>query len=533
MIKNPAKAPPLWLFTIYFSLYILISPNIIGGKVHLIYPTKTEVLQYAKQYSHIPICKKIQIDTVTPIQLFHALEKDEYSFLLESVEGDQKFSRYSFMGSHPYQTLTGKDSMLTVTSVDKIKVFPADDPLPFLNKLLDESTSPQYDGYPPFLGGAVGYFSYELIQAFEPNALLTNPAGKTKAYDTHLAFYDRLIVFDHQEQVLYLVMHVVTHNGEVTDYEKVVDALDKWKDQLQQSQPKIDPLPTLVREEVDFSNVTSNFTRETFCKAVEKAKDYIRAGDIFQVVPSQKYTVEGTPDPMMVYRILRYLNPSPYMYYLQLGEEKIVGTSPEILVRVQNRIIEVRPIAGSRPRSQDAIRDEELAKELLADPKENAEHVMLVDLGRNDVGRVSTYGSVQVTAYKHIERYSHVMHIVSQVTGELSPQKTPLDAFRACFPAGTVSGSPKIRAMEIIAELEPEARGIYAGAVGYFDFAGNIDTCIAIRTIYFRDNKAYVQAGAGVVYDSNPDKEYEETQHKASAMLLAIQLAKAAKIYAS
>ncbi|MCH5585447.1 anthranilate synthase component I [Shimazuella sp. AN120528] len=495
----------------------------------MIYPTKIEVEALAKQYSHIPICKKIQIDTVTPIQLFHALDKDEYSFLLESVEGSQKFSRYSFMGSKPYCILTGKEGMLTVTIADKIKVFPADDPLPFLQNLMDESTSPKYDGFPPFLGGAVGYFSYELIQAFEPNSLLVNSSGKSKAYDTHLAFYDRLIVFDHLEQVLYLVMHVKAKNGEVMDYDKVVDQLEKWKDRLQTIHPLIEPLPNLVREEVDFSHITSNFTQDTFCRAVENAKEYIRAGDIFQVVPSQKYTVECTPDPMMVYRILRYLNPSPYMYYLQMGEEQIVGTSPEILVRVQDRLVETRPIAGSRPRSQDAVEDEELAKELLADPKENAEHLMLVDLGRNDVGRVSTYGTVQVTAFKHVERYSHIMHMVSQVTGELSKEHTPLDAFRACFPAGTVSGSPKIRAMEIIAELEPEARGIYAGAVGYFDFAGNVDTCIAIRTIYFRDNKAFVQAGAGIVYDSDPIKEYEETRHKASAMLLAIQLAKSAQ----
>jgi anthranilate synthase component I len=495
----------------------------------LIYPTRTDVDVLAKEWSHIPVCKKIQIDTVTPIQLFHALDKDEYSFLLESVEGNQKFSRYSFMGSQPYRILTGKEGMLTITSADQIKVYPAEDPLPYLRDLMDKSTSPQYDGFPPFLGGAVGYFSYELIQAFEPNALLVNSAGKTNAYDTHLAFYDRLIVFDHQEQVLYLVMHVKVKNGKVTNYEKIVDQLEKWKDRLQKTHPLIEPLPNLVHEEVDFSHITSNFTRDAYCNAVEKAKDYIRAGDIFQVVPSQKYTVKGTPDPMMVYRILRYLNPSPYMYYLHMGEEHIVGTSPEILVRVQNRLVETRPIAGSRPRSQNAAEDERLENELLADPKENAEHVMLVDLGRNDVGRVSAYGSVQVTAFRHVERYSHVMHMVSQVTGELSKEKTSLDAFRACFPAGTVSGSPKIRAMEIIAELEPEARGIYAGAVGYFDFAGNVDTCIAIRTIYFRDNKAYVQAGAGVVYDSDPNKEYEETRHKASAMLLAIQLAKAAQ----
>lgn len=492
----------------------------------MIYPTKKDVDILAKQYSHIPICKKIQIDTVTPIQLFHALDKDEYSFLLESVEGNQKFSRYSFMGSRPYRILTAKEGMVTITSADTIHVFPADDPLPFLQDFMEESTSPKYDGFPPFLGGAVGYFSYELIQAFEPNALLVNSAGRTKAYDTHLAFYDRLVVFDHQEQVLYLVMHVEAKNGVVSDYEAVVDQLEKWKDRLQKTHPIIEPLPSLVREEVDFSNVTSNFTREDFCKAVEKAKDYICAGDIFQVVPSQKYTVEGTPDPMMVYRILRFLNPSPYMYYLQMGEEQIVGTSPEILVRVQDRLVETRPIAGSRPRSQNEKQDEALAEDLLADPKENAEHVMLVDLGRNDVGRVSAYGSVRVTAFKQVERYSHVMHLVSQVTGQLSEEHTPIDAFRACFPAGTVSGSPKIRAMEIIAELEPEARGIYAGAVGYFDFAGNMDTCIAIRTIYFRDNKAYVQAGAGIVYDSDPNKEYEETRHKASAMLLALQLAK-------
>ncbi len=491
----------------------------------MIYPSKTEAYSFAKQYQQIPICKKIQVDTMTPIQLFHALDRDNYSFLLESVVGDRKFSRYSFMGTRPYQVLTAKDNMVSLTSKDRIKVFPTNDPLPFLTNLLAKTTAPKYEGFPPFLGGAVGYFGYELVQGFEPNATVVKKTAGTGAFDVHLAFYDRLIIFDHHEQVLYLVMHLQVGEDTAIDYEQVVAALESWLAELQQASPKISALPPLAREEVDFSKITSNFSKESFCQAVETAKEYIRAGDIFQVVPSQRFTFPDAPDPMMVYRILRYLNPSPYMYFLQLDNEKVVGTSPEILVRVQDGEVETRPIAGSRPRGENDVLDKQLAEELIHDPKENAEHVMLVDLGRNDVGRIATYGTVQVTAYKKIERYSHVMHLVSQVTGQLSTKKKPLDAFQACFPAGTVSGAPKIRAMEIIAELEPERRGIYAGAVGYLDFTGNIDTCITIRTIYFQDDTAWVQAGAGVVFDSVPELEYEETRHKAKGMLLALQLA--------
>ncbi|MBA4496047.1 anthranilate synthase component I [Paenactinomyces guangxiensis] len=495
----------------------------------MIYPCFEEVRTFAHTFSTIPICKSVHADTETPIGLYHRLADDPYSFLLESVEGGEKWSRYSFMGSKPFQVITGKDGSYTLTDQQGSRPVTAADPAVLLKDHLNAFHSPSYDEYPPFLGGAVGYFSYEAVRYFEPNSPVTQAGRGTGAYDVHLMFYDRLLIFDHLKQKIILVAHLfVPENYDDRQlrelYMKALSDLEEWERELYTRPVSIPQLPSLDREVV-FDCAYSNLTRHEYMELVERAKEYIRAGDIFQVVPSQRWEYRNAPAPMNVYRILRVLNPSPYMYYLRMGEETIVGTSPELLVRVDGKRVDTRPIAGSRPRGKNAQEDEEMVRDLYRDEKEKAEHIMLVDLGRNDVGRVARYGTVEVTQQMKIEKYSHIMHLVSNVTGELVDSYHALDAFRACFPAGTVSGAPKIRAMEIIAELEPEPRGIYAGAIGYFSFTGQLDTCIAIRTIYFRGNCAYVQAGGGVVADSVPDNEYIESVNKAKGMLKALQLA--------
>ncbi len=496
----------------------------------MIYPCLHDVQRLARSYSMIPICKSVLVDTETPVGLYHRLSDSKYSFLLESVEGGEKWSRYSFMGSNPFQVITGKDGKYTVVNRLGSQTVTAADPASFLQSCLRSFHSPVYESYPPFLGGAVGYISYEAVRYFEPRCAVAQSGEGTGAYDVHLMFYDRLLIFDHLKQKIILVSHLsVPENADEKKVRKLyleaVSELEKWEKDLLGTYYSLPPLPAIEEKEVDFQRVRSNMTKEEYLKRVEQAKEYIRAGDIFQVVPSQRWTWEDAPSPMNVYRILRVLNPSPYMYYLQMGEETIVGSSPELLVRVDGKRIDTRPIAGSRPRGKNAQEDEQFIRDLYEDEKEIAEHIMLVDLGRNDVGRVARYGTVQVTQRMKVEKYSHVMHLVSNVSGELDEGYRGLDAFRACFPAGTVSGAPKIRAMEIIAELEPEPRGIYAGAIGYFSFTGKVDTCIAIRTVYFRNGCAYVQSGGGVVADSVPEKEYMESVSKAKGMIRALQLA--------
>ncbi|RAL22726.1 anthranilate synthase component I [Thermoflavimicrobium daqui] len=478
----------------------------------------------------IPICKTIIDDMETPISLYHRLPESDYSFLLESVEGEQKIARYSFMGCRPFRTLTGKDGNYTIQ--DRYQGqhdIQATDPLPLLEEWMTECKTPKYPAYPPFLGGAVGYLSYDLVRYFEP-VLDTPPKGKgTGAYDVHLMFYDRLLVYDHFKRQIILVQNILVRNKSLSElqvlYKETISQLDSWYRDLKRMPTDIPKSIPLTEPAIPWEKVTSNVSKETYMDMVEKAKEYIRAGDIFQVVPSQRWTWNDHPSPMHVYRVLRQINPSTYMYYLQMKDETVVGASPELLVKVIDGIANTRPIAGSRPRGRNHMEDEQLMIELLQDPKEIAEHVMLVDLGRNDLGRISHYGTVQVTEKMKIEKYSHIMHIVSHVMGRLKDEYRASDAVRACFPAGTVSGAPKIRAMEIIAELEPEPRGIYAGAIGYFSYTGNVDTCIAIRTIYFRDNKAYIQAGGGVVSGSVPENEYMESVNKATAMLKALEMA--------
>jgi anthranilate synthase component 1 len=498
----------------------------------LIYPDLQEAVKLARDFSVIPVCKTVLADTETPIRLYDRVKDQPYSFLLESVEGGERWSRYSFVGSSPCRVIKSREGRMAIRDQRGERTAVTSDPLSDLNEQLAAYRSPVYDGYPPFLGGAVGYFGYEIVRFFEPARPVAKQAGlENSAYDLHFMVMDRLLVFDHLKQEVIFIQHLqVPKNGSQAElrerYEETVKDLERWANELL-SKPVSATFSgvTIDREPVDLSSVTANLSKEAYVKMVEKAKEYIRAGDLFQVVLSRKLTWAPAPDPFEVYRVLRVLNPSPYMYYLRLGEETIVGTSPELLVRVTGGRAETRPIAGSRPRGKTAEEENRLLENLLADEKERAEHVMLVDLGRNDLGRVADIGSVTVTDFMTIEKYSHIMHLVSHVEAKLKEGKVPADAFRACFPAGTLSGAPKIRAMEIISELEPDLRGVYGGAIGYLSFTGNLDTCIAIRTIYFHKGQATVQSGGGIVADSDPELELQESVNKAMGMLKALELA--------
>lgn len=498
----------------------------------MIYPPFAEVKRLAATYSFIPLCKTILADTETPVSLYDRLRDRPYSFLLESVEGGEKWARYSFIGADPFLTVTCRDGQVTLTGKDGTKHLKGD-PFAVVQNLLHRYRTPIYPGQPPFMGGAVGYVAYEAVRYMERLPSFSHAGRGTGAQDLHLMFCDRMMIFDHLKQQVMLVGLLHTDGGmdEATlaeRYRLVLEELEEWARQIRSrrsTSPSFPDIPFETRKEPKISRARSNMSRYQYEEMVKRTQEHIRAGDILQLVPSQRWTWHPSPPSFDVYRVLRILNPSPYMFYLRMGEEVITGASPELLIRVTDGRVETRPIAGTRPRGKTADEDERLASALLKDEKERAEHVMLVDLGRNDLGRVCRYGTVHVTRQMVIEYYSHVMHMVSHVTGELAQNRTPMDAFRAVFPAGTVSGAPKIRAMELIGELEPEPRGVYAGAVGYFSFSGNLDTCIAIRTLYFRDGRAYVQAGGGVVADSSPEGEYEESLNKAKGMFRALELA--------
>lgn len=492
-------------------------------------PAVEEVVTLARQYNLIPVAKRLLADMETPIRLFQRYAERDRAFLLESVEGGVQWARYSFIGSDPFLMISGKKgSVYAETGGQKREL--TGKPVEELKALLRSYRSPKQDDLPPFTGGAIGFFGYDLLQYYEN--LPAHALDDLKMDDIRFMFCDRIIVFDHVKQQILLVGNLHVEDGDTdetirTKYRQLDHALEATAAELQEDGPREKLNRSSIPADIDLKEVRSNLTKEQFVDNVERAKDYIRAGDIFQVVLSQRFHIETEVAPLHVYRLLRTLNPSPYMYYLKMDEEIIVGTSPEALVKVDGDRVETRPIAGTRPRGHTEEADRELAAELLADEKERAEHLMLVDLGRNDLGRVSRFGTVKCDSFMEIERYSHVMHIVSNVSGRLDDNKDFFDAFLSCLPAGTVSGAPKLRAMEIIAELEREARGAYAGAIGYLGFNGNMDSCITIRTIVFRKGRAYVQAGAGIVWDSVPEKEYEETVNKAKGMLKAIRMAEA------
>ncbi|ANE47965.1 anthranilate synthase [Paenibacillus swuensis] len=492
-------------------------------------PELQEVLKLSKSYNLIPVVRRFMADTETPIRIFQHLHEEPYAFLLESVEGGIQWARYSFIGTDPFLMIQGKNGRMEITKNGVAEV--ADEkPIELLKAYLRSYKSPALSELPPFTGGAIGFFGYDLLQYYEK--LPAHRIDDLEMNDIQFMFCDQIIVFDHMKQQLIVIANVHVPNL-ATDREiaeayahtcgKIESTIDKIRNPLSSFNGTGRPVP----DDVELGEVRSNVTKDQFISNVEQAKEYIRAGDIFQVVLSQRFHLETEVSPLLVYRILRTMNPSPYMYYLKMGEEVIVGTSPEALVKVDGDRVETRPIAGTRPRGRTPEEDLALEYELLADEKERAEHLMLVDLGRNDIGRVSEFGSVKCDAYMEIERYSHVMHIVSNVSGKLRDDKDFFDAFLSCLPAGTVSGAPKLRAMEIIADMENESRGAYAGAIGYLGFTGNMDTCITIRTIIFKHGKAYVQAGAGIVWDSVPESEFLETQNKAKALLKAIRMAEA------
>ncbi|GGD69159.1 anthranilate synthase component I [Paenibacillus nasutitermitis] len=488
-----------------------------------------QVIRLAGNYNLIPIVRNVMADTETPIRLFQHFYKERRAFLLESAEGGVKWARYSFIGTDPFMIVRGKNGEMVVEQGGREQVL-RDKPIELLKAHLRSFRSPSIAELPPFTGGAIGFFGYDLLQYYEK--LPPHRIDDMNMNDMQFMFCDQIIVFDHFKQQIQVIGNVhipeaATDTVIAQAYEETLGKMESVIERIQQ------PLPTqlmaggTIPSDPDLGEVASNLTREQYIANVEQAKEYIRSGDVFQVVLSQRFSIETDVEPLHVYRMLRNMNPSPYMYYLKMDDEVIVGTSPEALVKVDGDRVETRPIAGTRPRGRTEEEDQQLEVELLADEKERAEHMMLVDLGRNDIGRVSQFGSVHCDVLMDIERYSHVMHIVSNVSGKLREDKDFFDAFISCMPAGTVSGAPKLRAMEIIAELENEARGAYAGAIGYLGFGGSLNTCITIRTLIFKNGKAYVQAGAGIVWDSIPENEYQETINKAKALLKAVRAAEA------
>jgi anthranilate synthase component 1 len=466
------------------------------------------------------IFRELHADLETPISVYLKLRGNGPSFLLESVEGGERIARYSFIGVAPRTKYVIRGDQVTISEradVRTISLDPGSDPTCFLQAELSRFQTAPTAGLPRFVGGLVGYLGYEGVRHFEPKLIPLMPASALP--DAIYLLSDTVVAFDHVRGSLFLIAHVL--DGDETAAQRKLDEIES---RLKASVP-----PSAARKP-KHGETGSNMTQPAFEAMVRTAKEFIAAGDIFQVVLSQRFTRETAAAPFDIYRAVRRLNPSPYMFFFDFGEVDggpltLVGASPEIFVRLEERKASLRPIAGTRPRSADPAADEALAVELLADPKERAEHVMLVDLGRNDLGRVSEYGSVKVPEFFTIERYSHVMHIVSHVEGMMRPGLTAFDLVRAAFPAGTVSGAPKVRAMEIISELEQGARGPYAGMVGYFGFDGAMDTCIAIRTLVAHGKTVSVQAGAGIVADSDPSSEYRETVNKAKAMLKAVELA--------
>ncbi|MEK3721789.1 anthranilate synthase component I [Paenibacillus sp. FSL H8-0034] len=490
-------------------------------------PELKEVISLSKQYNLVPIVRTLMADTETPIRVFQHFYHEKRAFLLESVEGGIKWARYSFIGTDPFMMITAKNGVTEVETQSE-KKHTIEKPIDVLKAYLRYYKSPALPDLPRFTGGAVGFFGYDLMQYYEK--LPAHKVDDLQMNDIQFMFCDQVIVFDHFKQQLKIIANVhIPQQGTDADiaaaYEATIAKIEETIERLRRPLPGLTLSQQSIPTDVELGEVKSNLTKEQYIANVEQAKEYIRAGDIFQVVLSQRFEIETDVSPLHVYRILRTLNPSPYMYCLKMDDEVIVGTSPELLVRVEDEKVETRPIAGTRPRGKTSEQDNAYEAELLADEKERAEHLMLVDLGRNDIGRVAEFGSVHCDTFMQIEKYSHVMHIVSNVSGKIAKDKDFFDAFLSCLPAGTVSGAPKLRAMEIIAEVENESRGAYAGAIGYLGFSGNLDTCITIRTIIFKNGKAYVQAGAGIVWDSVPESEYQETINKATGMLKSIRTA--------
>ena len=493
----------------------------------MFYPDFKEFKEKSKEGNLIPVYREILADLETPLSAFLKL-KGKTGFLLESVEGGEKWARYSFIGSDPSLIIEAKGKTLTIkrgNQKEKIRI--ENNPLDFISKEIGKYKPVILPELPRFSGGFVGYIGYDIVRYFEK--LPDKHHKGLNLPDIFLMLTDTLLVFDNLTQKIKVISNAHIEGNPEEAYAKAQEKIDKI---IKKMQSKVSvPGKTLQKplkspgQDKDETVFLSNFTKDGFMKAVEKAKEYVKSGDVIQVVISQNFQREVNIHPINAYRALRVINPSPYMYYINTGRSAIVGSSPEILVRLEGDTIELRPIAGTRKRGDTRDKDLILEQDLKRDPKELAEHIMLVDLGRNDVGKVAATGTVKVTELMTVERYSHVMHLVSNVEGKLKSGSNAFDVLSASFPAGTVTGAPKIRAMEIIEELEPAKRGPYAGCVGYFGFSGNMDMCITIRTIIFKDKKAYIQAGAGIVADSVPEKEYMETVNKARGMFRAIEMA--------
>ena len=497
--------------------------------------TYDEFVELARRGTFVPVVKEIMADLLTPVSAFLKIAEDsDYAFLFESVEGGEQVARYSFLGKDPFLVLRSRGGK-TIVERSGVTTETAEPFVPVLRRMMAEFRAPFVQGLPRFTGGAVGFIGYDASVEFEPaladawkDALWIKDGetgrladGQGDTDDAGFMLFDTVLAFDHvKHRILIIANARVTADEDLAALYQFASAKIRFLErELERSLSQTKPTGGTAPE------VRSNVTRETYESGVRTIKEHIAAGDIYQAVLSQRFEANVKSDPLTIYRALRHVNPSPYMYFIRMGAFAIVGSSPEMLVRVEGQHVETHPIAGTRPRGRNEEEDQRLADELKRNEKERAEHVMLVDLGRNDLGRVCEFGSVRVPQYMGLERYSHVMHLVSTVDGRLADTHDHLDALVSCFPAGTVSGAPKIRAMEIISELEPTRRDLYAGAVGYIDFAGNLDFCIAIRTITLRDGVARIQAGAGIVADSHPAAEYEETRDKARALLQAIEMA--------
>ncbi|OPY13326.1 MAG: Anthranilate synthase component 1 [Syntrophus sp. PtaB.Bin001] len=476
----------------------------------------------ANEGNLIPLYREILADIETPVSVFMKLRDQPYAFLLESVEGGEKWGRYTFLGADPRLVFRVRGPEVVIEEQGKMLRYDHQgDPIRFLKEILQRYSPVFVEGLPRFYGGAVGFLGYEMVRYFErlPNSTENDLCTDEAVF----LITDTLILFDRVRHTIKVVacVHVDGEQSLDTLYQEAIRKIDAMIALLQApaetAEGKV-PTPTSV-------NFTANMTPEAFRNGVVRAKEYIRNGDIIQVVLSQRFSAEAHPDPIDLYRAIRFINPSPYLFFLKMKDLILIGSSPEVMVRLEEGIVELKPIAGTRPRGKTEQEDRRLADELLEDPKERAEHVMLVDLGRNDLGRIARTGSVQVTQLMVIERYSHVMHIVSSIQAQLDDGRDAFDVLKATFPAGTLTGAPKIRAMEIIDELEPARRGPYGGAVGYFSFTGNMDLCITIRTMMLKEGKIYIQAGAGIVADSDPETEYRETVNKAAGMRQAVEMA--------
>ena len=514
------------------------------ASTHPVLPSRKEFLALAKEHTLVPVCRTLAADLETPVSAFlRAAWPERECFLLESVENGEQVGRYTFIGLTPFKRIVARGREITVTEGKKVTEFDGDI-FDVLRRALSGHKPARLPGLPPFTAGAVGFFAYDAVRQIERLPELAK--DELGIPDACLLFFDEVLAFDHVRKEIWLVVTADVTKGKPADaYDRAVERLDKLEKRLAQ------PLPKLAAQQrvKGKLKVQRRTVKKDFLSAVARTKEYIAAGDIFQAVLSQRLDLEPGVDSFQVYRSLRTVNPSPYMYFLRFSPEgalggradqslksskkakgaqtlELAGSSPELLVRVHKGKVEYRPIAGTRPRGTTEVEDQAMADEMLNDEKERAEHVMLVDLGRNDVGRVSEFGSVKVDRLMFVERYSHVMHIVSAIEGRLKPELTAVDALRACFPAGTLSGAPKVRAMEIIEELEPARRGTYGGAVLYADFSGNLDSCIAIRSMLAIGGKGYVQSGAGIVADSVPELEHQESLNKAQAVIRAIERAR-------